>query len=241
MNRSKVDELTEEILNGFIDNDKHSTISSRYALVSIDMNRCSEKNTFSTKVYRRFYSIGNNFSNDEKPINLTNWGSYKAGIVILSPVQMRNNFLKIEKIINYHLLKNKDFEAELHICPLCGGKNIKNIGEKNYSCYDCNHNISITYCNKCDLQHKRPIIWVKYINDKFLNNEKVVRGLTDMNIYYKISKIETIMGEKATTAFELEKEASGWKLKTICPYCGAVLGGGKEKSGKITAELRTNI
>ena len=45
-----------------------------------------------------------------------------------------------------------------------------------------------------------------------------------MSVYYKLSKIETIMGEKATTAFELEQETTGWKLKTICPYCGIKLG-----------------
>ena len=49
-----------------------------------------------------------------------------------------------------------------------------------------------------------------------------------MRTYYKLSKIETIMGEKATIAFELEKETTGWKLKTICPYCGIKLGDKKE-------------
>lgn len=34
-----------------------------------------------------------------------------------------------------------------------------------------------------------------------------------MKTYDKLSKIEMIMGEKATTAFELEKETANWKLK----------------------------
>ena len=80
------------------------------------------------------------------------------------------------------------------------------------------------------IRHKKPIVWVKYINEKFLENDEVVKGLSDMSTYYKLSKIETIMGEKATTAFELEKEVSGWKLKTICPYCGIKLGDKSESN-----------
>lgn len=83
---------------------------------------------------------------------------------------------------------------------------------------------NITYCNQCDPGHKKPIIWIKYLNEKFLDHKEVVKGLADMSVYYKLSKIETIMGEKATTAFELEQETTGWKLKTICPYCGIKLG-----------------
>ena len=67
------------------------------------------------------------------------------------------------------------------------------------------------------------------MNEKFLDNQEVVKGLADMSAYYKLSKIETIMGERATTAFELEKETSGWKLKTICPNCGIKLGDQVEK------------
>lgn len=49
-----------------------------------------------------------------------------------------------------------------------------------------------------------------------------------MKTYDKLSKIEMIMGEKATTAFELEKETANWKLKTICPYHVIKLGDKKE-------------
>ena len=160
--------------------------------------------------------------------NINKWGNYKTGILIVSPVQLRNNFLRIEKIFNYHLLKTTNFQKELTICPLCGGKNIKKNDLNNYTCHDCDHSISITYCLDCDPKKKKPIIWVKYLNDKFLENEEVVKGLSNMNIYYKLSKIETIMGEKATTAFELEKENNVWKLKTICPYWGIKLGDKKD-------------
>ena len=63
------------------------------------------------------------------------------------------------------------------------------------------------------------------IGVSFLKRDDVVRGDFSKNKYYdKMSKLEIIMGEKATTAFELEKEESGWKLKTICPHCGVILG-----------------
>ena len=53
-----------------------------------------------------------------------------------------------------------------------------------------------------------------------------------MSLHYRLSKLEMIMGERATTAFELEEEKRGWKLKTICPYCGVVLGDQEEHHGK---------
>lgn len=229
MSRSNVDDYTTELLNGLVDTAKFTTTRGKYALVSINMNRCSEDNTFSNKVYRRFYSIGNNFSPDESDENLKKWGGYKTGISIVTPVQLRSNFLKIERIFNYHLLKRIDLQKELTECPLCGGKHIRRNSPTNYTCFDCSHNISIDYCNHCDPKHKNPFIWVKYMNEKFLDNQEVVKGLADMSAYYKLSKIETIMGERATTAFELEKETSGWKLKTICPNCGIKLGDQVEK------------
>ena len=228
MSRSNVDDYTEQLLDSFVEKSKFSTTTSKYALVSINMNRCSEDNTFSNKVYRRFYSIGNNFSNDETKEHLDNWGNYKAGIVVLTPVQLRNNFLRIEKILNYHILKTTNFKNTLTECPCCGGKNIRRNDVNNYTCHDCSHNISITYCNDCDPQHKKPIVWVKYIDDRFLKNPEIVKGVNEMAAYNKLSKIETIMGEKATTAFELERDTSGWKLKTVCPYCGIKLGDKKE-------------
>lgn len=229
MNRSKVDVYTEKLLNSLVVKEKNSLIRGKYALVSINMNRCSEDNTYSNKVYRRFYGFGNNFSPDESKNDLDNWGDYKTGISIISPVQLRSNFIKLEKIFNYYLLKNTDFNKTLSECPLCGGKNIRRNDVMNYTCHDCNHNMSVTFCNDCDPEHKKPIVWVKYIDEHFLENQDVVKGLSEMSTYYKLSKIETIMGEKATTAFELEKENSGWKLKTICPYCGIKLGDKKNE------------
>lgn len=224
MSRSNIDDYTAEVLNSFLVTDEFSTTRGKYALVSINMNRCSEGNTFSNKVYRRFYSIGNNFSPDESKDNLRKWGNYKTGITIITPVQLRSNFLKIERIFNYHLLRRIELQKELTKCPLCNGNHIRNLSQTNYTCTDCFHNISINYCNYCDPKHKNPFIWIKYMNEKFLEKQEVVKGLPDMSTFDKLSYIEKIMGERATTSFELEKENSGWKLKTICPKCGIKLG-----------------
>ena len=224
MNRSDVTDKTKDILNKLVDDSKFTNTTSKYGIVSIDMNICSEDNSFSDKVYRRFYSMGNNFSPEEEQNDLDKWASYKTGISIISPMDLRNNFLNLERIFNYHLIKNTNFEEKLSICPLCGGRNISQNNQNDYTCYDCSHNISITYCNNCDTSHKRPIFWVKYKDEKFLELKEITEKLSNMKIFDKLSRIETIMGEKATTAFELEKETSGWKLKTICPYCGKQLG-----------------
>lgn len=66
---------------------------------------------------------------------------------------------------------------------------------------------------------------VKYNDDKFLQSEDVSRGdFMNNKIYDQMSKIEIIMGEMTTTSFDLEKDTTGWKLKTICFHCGIRLG-----------------
>lgn len=225
LNRSQINEFTENLLNTLVVTEKFSSISSKYALVSLNMNRCSEENTLADKVYRRFYGIGSNFSSEESSEKLSKWGDYKTGIAIITPVKLRDNFLRIEKIINYHLIRNVDLKSSLSNCPLCGGKHLVVSGNQNYLCHDCHHNISLTYCNNCDPKKKKPIIWVKYNDDKFLQREDVVRGdFANNKIFDKMSKIEIIMGEKATTSFELAQDKTGWKLKTLCPRCGLRLG-----------------
>ncbi len=227
MNRSEVDAYTEQILNNLQDDDRYSQITSIYSLVSINMNICSENNVFSDKVYRRFYGIGNNYSQDENKENLKNWGGYKRGILIITPSRLRDNLLKIEQVINYHILKGRNVSTFSRECPICGSKHIVNNGG-NYICYSCKRIVSVTYCNECDKKHQKPILWVRYINDNFLKREDVVRGdFANLMCYDKMSKIEIIMGKRATTTFELEKDVSGWKLKTICPYCGIKLGSSK--------------
>ena len=230
MNRSQINDCTEEVLNSLVVTGKFNPISSKYALVSINMNRCSEENTLLPKVYRRFYGLGSNYSSDESSENLEKWADYKTGIAIITPVKLRDNFLRIERIINYHMLKYVDLSKLPEVCPLCGGQHIVSSGKQNYTCRDCRHSISITYCNDCDPGKMRPIIWVKYVDDKFLTREDVIRGdFAENKIYDQMSKIEIIMGERATTSFDLKKDNGAWKLKTICPRCGVILGESKSK------------
>jgi hypothetical protein len=223
LSRSAVDELTREMLTRYLPTQKFTPISSVYTLVSINLARCSEDNTFADKVYRRFYSIGDNFSTEEKTDYLSKWSDYKSGIIILTPTNLKNNFLKLERIINYHILKNKLGNKKPETCPICGNP-IRENSLNNYSCHYCHHNISFTYCNDCDAEHKKPILWVKYTDDNFVQNETIVRGLSEKSPYYRMGKIETIMGEHATTSFELVFDVDRWKLKTICPHCGIRLG-----------------
>ena len=222
LSRGEVEEKTRKMLSDYIPTQKLSPISSVYTFISINLSRCSEDNTFSSKVYRRFYSIGDNFSPEEKADYLTRWNTYKSGIVILTPVNLKNNFLKLERIINYHILHSK-LKGKPELCPICS-RPIRENSPNNYSCHYCHHNISFTYCNACDKEHKKPILWVKYTDENFLQKDTIVRGLSEKSIYYKMGKIETIMGEYATTSFELEYEVDRWKLKTICPHCGIKLG-----------------
>ena len=226
LSRSAIDEETRDILSKHLPTQKFSPISSVYTLVSINLARCSEDNTFADKVYRRFYSIGDNFSSDEKSELLTKWCDYKSGIVILTPINLRNNFLKLERIINYHILKSKIGGKKLELCPICG-KPVRENSPDNYSCHYCHHSVSFTYCNDCDAEHRKPILWVKYTDDNFLQNETIVKGVSEKSPYYRMGKIETIMGEYATTSFELEYDVDRWKLKTICPHCGIKLGDSK--------------
>ena len=65
------------------------------------------------------------------------------------------------------------------------------------------------------------------LSENFLQKETIVRGLSEKSPYYRMGKIETIMGEHSITSFELDYDVGKWKLKTICPHCGIKLGDSK--------------
>ena len=81
LSRSAVDEETRNILSRNLPTQKLTPISSVYTLLSINLTRCSEENVFSDKVYLRFFSIGDNFSPDERKEYLGKWCDYKSGII----------------------------------------------------------------------------------------------------------------------------------------------------------------
>lgn len=221
VSRADVDKITSSIINELvIDNKKKNTISGQYALVSMDINRCSEANEFSEKVYRRFYNIGDNYS--EKEANLEQLAHYKTGMLIISPDDLRFNFLRIGRLINSHIIRSKKFSDFKRKCPLCGSETIKETSENDLICYNCNHRITLSSCSNC----KEEMIWVKYIDDKSVRRQEVIGDLENKPYYFKLRKYEAIMGTFAISSFLLEKElkSNEWKLKSLCPHCGLKLG-----------------
>lgn len=214
---------TESMLEKASYREKFSPISSQYIFVDLNFRRNDNTTILPEKICKRFYSIGNAYSSEEKTEDLEKWGNYKTGIQIISPIKLRTNFLRIEKIINYHIIKHEKIDAQT--CPLCQSNYYKKRGYNDYECNSCKHKISYTYCNSCDKDHKKPILWVEYKDRKFLESKDVIDGnFKERRTFDKMEKIEVIMGEKAITSFELENENTEWKLKTICPNCGKQLG-----------------
>lgn len=232
MGRGEVEETTEKLLNeSSLIRDK-GQLRSVFTLVPINMERCSDITSYSMKTYRRFYSIGDNFSDAKTEENSLKWGDYKAGMAIVNVTSLRTNLLKLERVINGLLNRNKILygRKESFKCPICGHE-IGNVANKDtFACPKCNHAFSINHCNNCDPEHEHPIVWVKYENDDFLKSKEIVDGIDSMKPFNKMSQIESLMGEYATTAFDLINDQGHWKMKTICPRCGVVLGDVKEKS-----------
>ncbi len=219
--KSQFIDFSTQVLNYLVINEKFSEISSQYALFSFNMTDILNTFSLSERVLRRFYGMGSNYSKED--IDSYNCGSYKTGLLIVTPNALRTNFIRIEKILNYHLSKNYNNSSPSH-CPLCNSNKISRVNSTDIQCSDCNHIISNTYCNSCDPKHLNKILWIKYKNEKFLQNQDLVSNMNNLEYYQKLDKVELIMGEKAVTTFELEKEESGWKLKTVCPNCGLTLG-----------------
>lgn len=232
MGRGEVEETTEKLLNESSLIRNNGQLRSVFSLVPINMERCSDITSYSMKTYRRFYSMGDNFSDTEMEENSLRWGNYKAGIAIVNVTSLRTNLLKLERVINGLMNRNKILygRKESFKCPICGHE-IGNVANKDtFSCPKCNHAFSINHCSNCDPEHEHPIVWVKYENDDFLKSKEIVKGIDSMNPFNKLSQIESLMGEYATTAFDLIKDQEIWKMKTICPRCGVVLGDVKEKT-----------
>ena len=228
LNRIEIGDKTEEILNLnstlMYDKRGHQIYSSCYEIVLMNLHRSCNDNIYSDKVCKRFNHIGNFFDSHETKENMKKRSNYKCGIFSICPSELRYNFLRLEKIINFYSIKHTKFNGELDRCPLCGGKHIRKRGVNDYECRDCMHSISITYCKHCDPQKKNPIIWVKYQNDGFMKKTEITSKFESLDNFKYYSKLENLMGERTTTGFEVEKETNGRKLKTICPVCGVKLG-----------------
>ena len=68
--------------------------------------------------------------------------------------------------------------------------------------------------------------------DNALNVQEITDTLRDKPYYFQLMKYEMIMGQYAISSFRLEEEQTGWKLKSICPKCGQLLGDKEDKQNK---------
>lgn len=216
--RNDIMKITDDIITGLMTKNKKENISGKYCVLSFDINACSVNNDFGELLYRRFFNIGDNYSDTEK--NIKDISNYKTGIIMVTPMDIRYNFLHIARIINYHILINKDFKSFKNKCPVCGSANVR---DKNGDllCYDCGHAMSISTCANC---HDDNILWVKYINDKALMDKKIIESFNNKPYYFQLMKYEMIMGQYAISSFRFTNEKGVWKLKSVCPDCGVLLG-----------------
>ncbi len=215
--RADINNITSDIITSLIPNNKKQ-ISASFSLVSLDINVCSEANDFGEKLYRRFFNIGDNYSAHE--IGIKKISNYKTGMFIISPIDLRFNFIRFERLINSRVLRMKGFNEKTRTCPLCGSKYIKFRNERNFVCKSCNHEISLSYCSSCG----NDMLWIKYVDDSPLKKKEVTEGLEKKPYYFQLKHYESIMGTYAITSFLLEKEKNEWKLKSLCPHCGVKLG-----------------
>jgi hypothetical protein len=192
---------------------------SYFYFISMDIHRCSDDNDWGETIYRRFFNIGDNFSNEEKYINKLSF--YQSGILIISPDNFQVNFLRIQRLINSRILKNKIGETQDNICPICGDKNPKRLNGNEIICNTCRHYISKSFCSNCNTE----FLWIKYRDDKFLEDPEITKIFETEKYYIRMMRCEMTMKEYAITSFSIEKDKSNrWKLKSLCPKCGRKLG-----------------
>ena len=232
-----VEKITTEILNSLATKKEESweQVVGQFCFISAELIRRDETSQLSEKLYKRLYNLGDNFSSEEKETDISKWGNHKTGFVNITPVSLKLNFLRVERLFNIltipYKMKNDRAEKK-HRCPICGDQNVKEIataptkGHETYSfvCKNCQHIFSYSYCSSCNSD----IYWVKYSEEKFLDNEEVISGdFLNKPIISQLSDLEVVAGTHSITGFVLEKENTGYKLKTICPKCGKQLGQNK--------------
>jgi len=217
---NEIIEQTDSIIQKLVkeSNSKKNTNSHFYCL-SADIQKCSDASDWGEKVYRRLSNIGDNYSNDEKNINEISF--YKTGILLVSLDDFRENFLRIKRFVNSRVYKTKMNEIHSAKCLICGGK-IRRLNDNEIICNDCLHYISKSSCSNPECNTE--FLWIKYRDDKFLDDKDISGNFENCKYYIKLQRSEFMMGEYAITSFVIEKETNTWKLKSICPKCGRRLG-----------------
>lgn len=228
MSKLDVDNKTIGLLNGLILPKKKylsDELTAQYCFVSTELLRTEDTAPLNRKIYQRFYSYGDHFSDEENVNDIENWGNHKTGLINISPLSLKTNFLRLERFLNVWLLSNRHPSTFETSCPICGGHKIINNGDDTFVCKSCQHIYSRTYCSNCDDTHKNPIMWIKYADEKFLDDPDVIVGDFEKNLITRqLSDIEFVLGKYSVTNFDLVKEKNGYKLKTICPHCSKQLG-----------------
>lgn len=231
----EIEEITTDLLNSLVVSKKEKSWEEtigQFCVISTELIRRDENSQLNNKLYKRFYSLGDNYSDEENKENIAKWGNHKTGLVNITPVSLKLNLLRMKRLLNTLIIPNRmRMDRECHIlrCPICGEKHIKELdstranGHEAYSyiCKNCQHIFSYNYCSSCGNE----IYWVKYSDEKFLDNEEVISGdFTKKSRLSQLSDLEVVSGTHSITGFVLEKERSGYKLKTLCPKCGKQLG-----------------
>lgn len=193
--------------------------NSNYQIISLDINFFNKERDLDDLAVRKLYSIGDFFDKGDAI-----WNDYKRGIAIITPFDIQGNITRIKRILNYHIYKVLNFGLTLTKCPICGNNEIKRTNETDYTCMHCSHMIATTYHDKCDPKHKKPILWIKYSNNKYLSKPEVINAVHDESFIKRARRTEIIMGEYAITSSLLYEEDAELKLKTVCPHCGEKLG-----------------
>ena len=235
MPKYDVEKRTTDIFDSLIVSNKEKAwepVVGQFCIVSAELIRRDEMSLLNEKLYRRFFSFGDNLSLDEEEKMISKWGNHKTGLLNITPVSLKLNFLRLERFINTitipNRMKNDRIEHKVR-CPICGETHIKELdstrvnGHETYSyvCTNCQHVFSYNYCSSCGSE----IYWVKYSDEKFLDNKEVISGdFANKHILSQLSDLEVVAGTHSITGFVLEKEKTGYKLKTVCPKCGKQLG-----------------
>ena len=214
--REQLDKIIDKLASHPKKKDKND---SCFYFISIDILKCSDANDWEEKIYRRLFNIGDNYPSDEEKIN--GLSNYQSGILMITPDNFQMNFLRIQRLVNSRIFKTKIDEVHTDICPICRDKNIKRLNKNEIICNNCKHYISKSSCSKCNSD----FLWIKYSDDKFFNDDEITKNFETNKYFIKIMRSETMMREYAITSFSIEKDKSGaWKLKSLCPKCGRILG-----------------
>lgn len=230
-----VEKTTTDILNGLAVSKKEKKweeVLGQFCFISTELVRRDENSQLSEKLYRRFFSLGDNYSVHESKDSISKWGDHKTGLINITPVSLKLNLLRTERLFNTLLIPSRMSADRIDNrlrCPICGDKHIKELGSTkakghetySYVCKNCQHLFSYNYCSSCGSQ----VYWVKYSDEKFLDNKEVISGdFITKPILFQLSDLEVVQGTHSITGFVIEKENAGYKLKTVCPKCGKQLG-----------------